>query len=72
MQRQLLLVQYKQQASLLLSMNKFTPFEISRNDKNKQLAIIKAMQIGINRTVGPFCIIKSSGPPKNLKTSRVP
>jgi hypothetical protein len=48
-QRQLLLVQFKQQANPLLSMNKNTPFVISRNDKNKQLTIIKPTQTGINR-----------------------
>ncbi len=48
MQRRLLLVQYKQQANPLLSMNKYT-LVISRNVKNKQLNIIKPMQTGINR-----------------------
>jgi hypothetical protein len=48
-QRQLLLVQYKQQVNPLLSMNKDTPLVISRIDKNKQLTIIKPMQTGINR-----------------------
>jgi hypothetical protein len=36
-QRQLLLVQNKQQANPLLSMHNYTPLVISRNDKNKQL-----------------------------------
>jgi hypothetical protein len=36
-QRQLLLVQYKQQASPLLLTHNYTPLVISRNDKNKQL-----------------------------------
>ncbi len=48
-QRQLLLMQYKQQANPLLSMNNYTPLVISRKDKNKQLTIIKPMQTGINR-----------------------
>ncbi len=48
-QRQLLLVQYKQEANPLLLMNKYTPLVISRNDKNKQLTIIKPTQTGINR-----------------------
>ncbi len=48
-QRQLLLVQYKQQANPLLSMNKYTPHVVNRNDKNKQLTIIKPTQTGINR-----------------------
>ncbi len=40
-QRQLLLVQYKQQANPLLLTHNYTPLVISRNDKNKQLTIIK-------------------------------
>ncbi len=36
MQRQLLLVQYKQQANPILSVHSYTPLVISRNDKNKQ------------------------------------
>jgi hypothetical protein len=36
-QRQLPLVQYKQQANPLLSMNNYTSLAISKNDKNKQL-----------------------------------
>jgi hypothetical protein len=47
-QRQLLLVQYKQQANTLL-MKKYTPLVISMNDKNKRLTIIKPMQTGIYR-----------------------
>jgi hypothetical protein len=33
------LLQYKQQANPLLSMNKYTPLVIRRNDKNKQLTL---------------------------------
>jgi hypothetical protein len=44
----ILLVQYKQQANPLLSINKYTPLVISRKDKNKQLTIIKPSQTGIN------------------------
>jgi hypothetical protein len=51
-QRHLLLVQYKQQASPLLSMKKYciqyTPLVISRNDKNKQLTVVKPTQTGMN------------------------
>jgi hypothetical protein len=47
-QRQPLLVQYKQQANTLLSMNNNTPLVISRNDK-KAANIIEPTQIGINR-----------------------
>jgi hypothetical protein len=64
-QRQLLLVQYKQQANPLLSMNNYTPLVVSRNDKNKQLAIIKPKQTSINRNKDTFCIIKSSETLKN-------
>ena len=41
-QRQLLLVQYKQEANPLLLHN-YTPLVIGKNDKNKQLTIIKPM-----------------------------
>jgi hypothetical protein len=37
--RQPLLVQYKQQASPLLSMHNYTPLVISGNGKNKQLTL---------------------------------
>jgi hypothetical protein len=37
MQRQLLLVQCKQQANPFLSMNNYTPLVICMKDKNKQL-----------------------------------
>ncbi len=64
-QRQLLLVQYKQQANLLLSMIKYTPLVISWNDKNKQLTSSMPTQTGINRNKETFCIIKSLEPLKN-------
>jgi hypothetical protein len=41
-QRQLLLVQYRQQANPLLSMNNYTPLVISGNDTNKQLTLLAA------------------------------
>jgi hypothetical protein len=47
-QRKILFMQYTQQANPLLSMNKYTPLVISRNDK-KRLTIIKPTQTGINR-----------------------
>ncbi len=46
-QRKLLLVQYKQQANPLLSLRNYTPPVISRNDKNKQLTIIKPMELAL-------------------------
>ncbi len=39
-QRQPFLVQYKQQANLLLSMHNYTPLVISGNDKNEQLTLL--------------------------------
>jgi hypothetical protein len=39
-QRQLFLVQYKQQVNPLLLTHYYTSLVISRNDKNKQLTII--------------------------------
>jgi hypothetical protein len=42
-QRQLLLVQYRQQANLLLSMNNYTSLVINWNDKSKQLASLKGL-----------------------------
>ncbi len=53
------------------AMNKYTPLVISRNDKN-ELSIIKPTQTGSNRNKLTFCIIKSTEPLKNRKTSRVP
>jgi hypothetical protein len=47
-ERRLLLVQYKQQANPLLSMNTYTTLVIRRKDKNKQLTIIKPTQTSIN------------------------
>jgi len=55
-QHQLLLVQYKQQANPLLSMNKYTPLVISRNEKNKQLTFFKPTQTGINRNNKLFAL----------------
>ncbi len=54
-----LLVQYKQQANPLLLTHNYTPLVISRNNKIKQLTIIKPMQTGINREKYTFCNIKS-------------
>jgi hypothetical protein len=42
-QRQLLVVQYKQQAKPLLWAHNYTPLVISMNDKNKRLTIIKGI-----------------------------
>jgi hypothetical protein len=46
-QRQPLLGQYKQQANPLLSVTKYTPLVISRNDKNKQLTIFEPIKLAL-------------------------
>ncbi len=45
MQRQILLVQYKQQASPLLSILNYTPLGISRDDKNTQLTLLSQRKL---------------------------
>jgi hypothetical protein len=47
MQRQPLLVQYKQQANPILSMHNYTPLVISGNDKNKQLTILGQRKLAV-------------------------
>jgi hypothetical protein len=47
MQRQPLLVRYKQQANPLLSMNNYTPLLISMNDKNKQLKLLSQRKLAL-------------------------
>jgi len=46
-QRQPLLVQYKQQANPLLSMNNYTPLVISGNGKNKQLTLLSQRKLAL-------------------------
>ncbi len=46
-QRQPLLVQYKKQANLHLSMNNYTPLVISGNDKNKQLTLLSQRKLAL-------------------------
>jgi hypothetical protein len=46
-QRQPLLVQYKQQANPLLSMNNYNPLMISGNDKNKQLTLLSQRKLAL-------------------------
>jgi hypothetical protein len=46
-QRQPLLLQYKQQANPLLSMNNYTPLVISRNDKNNQLTLLSQRKLAL-------------------------
>ncbi len=50
----------------------YTPLVIGGDWQNTQLTFIKPTQTGINRNKYTFWIMKSSEPPKNLKTSRVP
>ncbi len=53
------IVQYKQQYNSLLSIDNYTPLVINRNDKNKQLTIIKPTYARIYRDYYTFCNIKS-------------
>jgi hypothetical protein len=46
-QRQLLLVQYKQQANPHLSIHNYNPLVISRNDKNKQLTLLSQRKLAL-------------------------
>ncbi len=46
-QGQLLLVQYKQQANPLLSMNNYTPLVISRYDETKQLTLLSQRKLAL-------------------------
>jgi hypothetical protein len=48
-QRQLLLVQYKQQTKPLLSMQNYTPLVFSGNDKNKQLTLLRQRKLALTR-----------------------
>ncbi len=70
-QRQKLLVQYKQQANLLLSMHNYTPLVIRGNFK-KTFNIIKPVQTLINCQKYTFCVTKSLELLTNWKTGRVP
>jgi hypothetical protein len=44
---QLLLVQYKQHANLLLSMNNYSQLVINGNDKNKQLILLSQHKLAL-------------------------
>jgi hypothetical protein len=48
-QQQLLLVQYKEQANPLLSVNNYTPLVISKNDKNKQPTFLSQRKLALTR-----------------------
>jgi hypothetical protein len=43
------LMQYKQQANPLLSMQNYTPLVISGNDKNKEIAVLSQRKLTLNR-----------------------
>jgi hypothetical protein len=47
MQRQILLMQYKQQANPLLSIDNYTPLVIRRSDENKQLTLLSQRKLGL-------------------------
>jgi hypothetical protein len=68
-QRQLPLVQYKQQAHPLLSIHNYTPL-ISRNDKNKQLTLLSQCKLALtarNIKYVHFLQYKIFGAHKNFK-----
>jgi hypothetical protein len=66
------IIRCNRQAALHSALCNYTPLVIRGIDKNKQLTIAKPMLTGINRNKYTFCIIKSSEPINNSKTSRVP
>jgi hypothetical protein len=55
-QRQQLLVQYKQQANPLLSVHNYTPLVISRKDKNKQLTLLSQCKLTLTVKNALFAI----------------
>jgi hypothetical protein len=57
-QRQLLAVQYKQQANQLLSMNNYTPLTINRNYKNKQLTLLSQGKLALTARNTLFALQK--------------
>ncbi len=71
MQRQQLLVQYKQQANPLLSMNNHTPPVIRENDKNKQLTLLSQRKIALTTRNTLFFVIKSLEHITNFKNGPV-
>ncbi len=67
------IIRCNRQAVLHSALFCYTPLVGSCGSWQKYAAhIIKAMQTGINRNKYTFCIMKSSKPPKNLKTRRYP
>jgi hypothetical protein len=55
-QRQLLLVQYKQQANPHLSMNNYNPFVPSGNYKNKQLTLLSQCKLALTTRNSLFAL----------------
>jgi hypothetical protein len=71
-QRQPLLVQYKQQANSLLSRHNYTPLLISGNDKNKQLTLLSQRKLALTvRNRYTSCDPKSLTHLQNLKNGPV-
>ncbi len=69
-QRQPLLVQYKQQANPLLSMNNHTPLLISGKDTNKQQTLLSQCKLALTATKY-FLHYTIIGTPRNSKNSPV-
>jgi hypothetical protein len=65
-------MQESSQSNPLLSINNYSPLVISRNDKNKQPALLANALTGINRNNNNFLQYKIIGAPKNFKTRCVP
>jgi hypothetical protein len=61
-QRQLLLVQYKQQANPLLPIHNYTSLVISRNDKNKQQTLLSQRKFTFTTRTTLFAIKIIGGP----------
>ncbi len=59
MKHQPLVMQYKQQANPLLSIDNYTPLAISWNDKNKQRTLLRQRKLAFTaREKYTFCVIK--------------
>jgi hypothetical protein len=80
MQRQPLLVQYKQQASSFLSLNTYTQLVISGNDKNKQITLLSQGKLALTARyilfaytiIGALKNLQKNCPRTNNKCHRKP
>jgi hypothetical protein len=70
MLRQLLLMQYKEQANPLSSTHSYTPLVISRNDKNKQLTLLGQRKLALTVRNTLFAIYIMEAPKKFKKWPR--